>query len=96
VADTADGRECEILDFRPKAFAPRCANMLAMNGSALNPPVSAPRRFLLLPEEAVSGRSGGPKIRRYKLVSIGQRARLSSRDLATARVVREFGRLGRA
>ena len=78
------------------ASADPCANMLAMNGSALNAPVSSPRRFLLLPEEAVGGRSGGPKIRRYKLVSIGQRAGLSRLDLATARVVREFGRLGRA
>lgn len=94
--DTGQGRGGEILDFRPMAFAPACANIPAMNGSAPNPPVASPRRFLLLPEEAVDGRGGGPKIRRYKLVSIGQRARAGRLELGTAHVVRELGRLGRA
>jgi hypothetical protein len=78
------------------------ANMLTMNRSAANSSVSSPRRFILLPEEQVDAPIGSarPRIRRYQLSSVGQgagrrRAGLSSVDLATARIARELGRLGR-
>jgi hypothetical protein len=78
----------------------RGANMLTMNRSAANSSVSSPRRFILLPEEQVDAPPQGPRIRRYQLSSVGQgagrrRAGLSSVDLATARIARELGRLGR-
>jgi hypothetical protein len=74
--------------------------MLSMNRSAANSSVSSPRRFILLPEEPVDAPHHGPRIRRYQLTSVGQgagrrRADLSSVDLATARIARELGRLGR-
>jgi hypothetical protein len=74
--------------------------MLTMNRSAANSSVSSPRRFILLPEEQVDAPQQGPRIRRYQLSSVGQgagrrRAGLSSVDLATARIARELGRLGR-
>ncbi len=89
-----------ILDFGPKATAARRANMHAMNRSAANSNVSSPRRFILLPEEPVNAPHHGPRIRRYQLTSVGQgagrrRTSLSNVDIATARVAREFGRLGR-
>jgi hypothetical protein len=74
--------------------------MIDMNRSAANSSVSLPRRFILLPEETAGGASHGPRIRRYKLTSVGhgsgrQGAGLSDVDLGTARIAREFGRLGR-
>jgi uncharacterized protein with von Willebrand factor type A (vWA) domain len=58
------------------------------------------RRFILLPEETVSGAPHGPRIRRYTLTSVGQgagrqRSRSKASDLATARSARGLGRLGR-
>jgi hypothetical protein len=68
-----------------------------MNRLAANPSVSPPRRFILLPEET-GGSNQGPRIRRYRLTSVGQgadRRRGLGADIATARTAREFGRLGR-
>jgi hypothetical protein len=55
---------------------------------------------MLLPEETAGGASHGPRIRRYKLTSVGQvaarqGASLSDIDLGTARIARGFDRLGR-
>jgi hypothetical protein len=72
--------------------------MLGMNRLAANQSVSPPRRFILLPEETVGGSNQGPRIRRYRLTSVGQgadRRRGLGADIATARTAREFGRLGR-
>jgi hypothetical protein len=74
--------------------------MLTMNRSAANTSVSSPRRFILLPEEPVGAPLNGPRIRRYQLSSVGQGAGrrlagISSVDISTARIAREFGRLGR-
>ena len=90
----------DILDFWPKATGRWRANMLSMNRSAANSSVSPPRRFILLPEESADGAPHGPRIRRYKLTSVGQgagrqRAGLSGTDISTARIARELGRLGR-
>ena len=74
--------------------------MLVMNRSAANTNVSSPRRFILLPEEPLDVAPHGPRIRRYKLSSVGQgagrrRADLDNIDLAMARLASELGRLGR-
>ena len=75
------------------------ANMLLMNRSASNSSVSPPRRFILLPEESVGVPLSGPRIRRYQLTSVGhggcRGAGFSNVDIATARIARELGRLGR-
>jgi hypothetical protein len=95
---TSGTRAADILDFRPKAKYPPCANILAMNRLAANSIVSPPRRFILLPEETVGGSSQGPRIRRYRLTSVGQgadRRRGLGADIAMARMAREFGRVGR-
>ena len=89
----------EILDDRPKAIARRRAPICcAMNRSAANPSVSSPRRFILLPEEPADGAPHGPRIRRYRLTSVGQgavhRSRPNGADLATARIAGEFGTAG--
>jgi hypothetical protein len=66
--------------------------MLTMNRSATKSSVSSPRRFILLPEEAVHAPHDGPRIRRYQLTSVGQggrrRAGFSNVDIATARIAR--------
>jgi hypothetical protein len=74
--------------------------MAAMNRSAANSSVSSPRRFILLPEEAVDAPQHGPRVRRYQLTSVGQgaarrRAGIGNVDIATARIARDLGRLGR-
>jgi hypothetical protein len=74
--------------------------MLTMNRSAAHSIVSPPRRFILLPEESADASGHGPRIRRYRLTSVGQgadrrRAGPSGVDVATARIARELGRLGR-
>ncbi len=74
--------------------------MLAMNRSANPSSVSSPRRFILLPEEQTDAQHRGPRIRRYQLTSVGtgaghRRAGISNVDIATARMTRELGRLGR-
>lgn len=76
------------------------ANMLLMNRSAANSTISPPRRFILVPEELADGAPQGPRIRRYKLTSVGhgagrQRAGLSGMDVSTARIADGLGRLGR-
>jgi hypothetical protein len=73
--------------------------MVDVNRTAANPSVSSPRRFILLPEETAEQRHG-PRVRRYRLTSVGQgvglrRGEISSVDVATARIARELGRLGR-
>jgi hypothetical protein len=86
------------LDFRPKAKRIPFAKILAMNRLAANSSVTPPRRFILLPEETAGGSGQGPRIRRYRLTSVGQgvdRRRGLGADIATARMSREFGRLGR-
>jgi hypothetical protein len=88
------------LDVRPKASEDARANILAMDRSATHSSVSSPRRFILLPEEQVDAQYRGPRIRRYQLTSVGsgagrRRAGISNVDIATARIARELGRLGR-
>jgi hypothetical protein len=83
------------LDDGPKAEEAASGNMLAMNRPASNSNVSPLRRFLLLPEESVDGPGEGPRIRRYQLTSVGRRPGLSGIDISTARIGREFDRLGR-
>ncbi len=73
--------------------------MVLVNRSAANSSVSPPRRFILLPEESAGGEPHGPRIRRYKLTSVGsganpQRAGLNNADVSTAGMARELGRLG--
>ena len=70
--------------------------MHRMNRSGLNVSISSPRRFLLLPQESVDGPSQGPRIRRYKLTSVGRRPGVNGVDIATVRNARELGRLGHA
>jgi hypothetical protein len=70
--------------------------MLDMNRSGLHVSISSPRRFLLLPQESVDGPSQGPRIRRYKLTSVGRRPGVNGVDIATVRNARELGRLGHA
>jgi len=70
--------------------------MLAMNRPDLKASSSSPRRFLLLPQESVDGPSQGPRIRRYKLTSVGRRPGVNGVDIATVRNARELGRLGHA
>jgi hypothetical protein len=48
--------------------------MLAMNRSLTNSMPSTPRRFLLLPEEALDTPGRGPRIRRYRLASVARRS----------------------
>jgi hypothetical protein len=65
----------------------------------MNQPLStddspAPRRFILLPEESVEGDDQGPRIRRFQLSSVGRRSGLNGVDVASARIAREFARIG--
>jgi hypothetical protein len=69
--------------------------MAAMNPPMAHPIVSPPRRFMLLPEQGDDVSSRGPRIRRYKLASVGRRSGMSEVDVATARIVRELSRLER-
>jgi hypothetical protein len=46
--------------------------MLAMNRLAANPIGVSPRRFILLPEEAVATSGHGRRIRRYQLSGIAR------------------------
>jgi hypothetical protein len=68
--------------------------MVTMNRSDFNAGTSSPRRFLLLPQESVDGPSQGPRIRRYKLTSVGRRSGVNGVDIAKVRIARELGRLG--
>ncbi len=93
-AHNRDMRACDILDYRPKAQRRRCANILAMNPPVSNPTERSPRRFMLLLEPGEDVSSRAPRIRRYRLASVGRRSSVSEVDLATARIVRELGRMG--
>jgi hypothetical protein len=69
--------------------------MLAMNSPVANSIAQPSHRFVLLPEQdGASGR--GPRIRRYRLASVGRRSGMSEVDVAMARMARELGRLGRS
>jgi hypothetical protein len=74
----------------------RCMNTSAATSSAS----SLPRRFILLPEvEADAGRHG-PRIRRYRLTTVGLgagrlRSGRSGADIVKARTARDLGPLGR-
>ena len=74
--------------------------MPRMNRMAATSIVSSPRRFILLPEVAADGGREGPRVRRYRLTSVGlgtgrQRVGLPRADIATARTARDLGPLGR-
>jgi hypothetical protein len=73
--------------------------MAAMKRSAANSSVSAPRRFILLPEEIGGGSTQGRRIRRYRLTSVGlgagRREGPSGSDTVPARIGRELGGRGR-
>jgi len=90
----------DILDRRPKANRGLRANMLSMNRLAAHSTVSPPRRFILLPEETADVSTHRPRIRRYRLSSLGQgagphRARQLGGDGTAAGMARELGELGR-
>lgn len=51
------------------------------------------RRFLLLPEESAGVPGQRPRIRRYKLASIGRGPAMDGTAVAFARLSGEFGRL---
>ena len=92
----------EILDSRRMESRRRGTIMLPMNRTAghLNSSGS-PRRFILLPEvEADAGRHH-PRVRRYRLTSVGSgaghpRSGRRGRDFATARTARDPGPPGRS
>jgi len=69
--------------------------MLAMNTRMADSIAQPPRRFMLLPEQGDDVSSRGPRIRRYRLASVGRRSGVSDLDIATARLARELGRLAR-
>ena len=73
------------------------ATMVYVNRLAANSSPSAPRRFILLPEETALGEPKGPRTRRYKLASVGLGAgRLrtgSSSAEPGAFIAHGFGRL---
>ena len=69
------------------------AKIPAMQSPSLNTTSASPRRFILLPEESVDGHGQRPRIRRYRLTSVGRRPGLHGVDVATARIARESGRL---
>ena len=57
--------------------------------------LAPPRRFILLPEESVNGQGRRPRIRRYRLTSVGQGPCASRADIAMARIASELGCTGR-
>jgi hypothetical protein len=70
--------------------------MVAMNPPVANSIAQSPRRFVLLPEQGEDVSSRGPRMRRYRLASVGRRSGMSEVDVASARIARELGRLGRS
>ncbi len=70
--------------------------MLAMNPPVANSIAQPSRRFVLLPEQGDDVSSRGPRIRRYRLASVGRRSGTSAVDVAMDRMARELGRLGRS
>jgi hypothetical protein len=84
----------DILDGGPSADGAGLGNMLDMHRPVLNANVSAPRRFLLLPQESVDGPSRGPRIRRYQLTSVGRRPGVNGVDFARVRIAREVDQSG--
>jgi len=75
--------------------------MLLMDRSAGNSNSSRlPRRFILLPEVGADAGRHGPRVRRYRLTSVGlgtgsQRSGSSGAGFAMARTARDLGPLGR-
>lgn len=70
--------------------------MLAMNPPAANANTQSSRRFVLLPEPGDDVSSRGPRVRRYRLASVGRRSGTSAVDVALDRMARELGRLERS
>ena len=70
----------------------RCAKMLAMNPPLANSKAQPSRRFVLLPEQGDDVSSRGPRVRRYRLASVGRRTGMSAVDVAMAPMARELGR----
>lgn len=91
---TRNTRVAHILDFGPKAAGAKCANILHVNPPLANSIAHHPRRFVLLPEQGEDVSSRGPRIRRYRLASVGRRSG-TSEDAMMARMARELGHLGR-
>jgi hypothetical protein len=83
------------LDSGPKADEPERANILTMKQPDSKSSLSAPRRFLLLPERLGRRPAGGARIRRYQLASVGHRRAVDRADVATALMAHELSRLGR-
>ncbi len=69
--------------------------MLVMNPRVANSSAQSPRRFVLLPEQGDDVSSRAPRIRRYRLASVSRRSGMSEVDVASARIARELGRLGK-
>jgi hypothetical protein len=68
--------------------------MLAMNPPLANSTAQAPRRYVLLPEQGDDVSRRGPRVRRYRLASVGRCSGMSEVDVASARIARELGRTG--
>jgi hypothetical protein len=73
--------------------------MLDVDRLEANSSVSAPRRFVLLPEEPVDGSGQGRRIRRYRLTSVGigaarRRGSISGAESVPARIGRGLGGRG--
>ncbi|HST55343.1 MAG TPA: hypothetical protein VLJ42_05545 [Solirubrobacteraceae bacterium] len=56
---------------------------------------SPPRRYVLLPEESADVSSQGPRIRRYRLSSVGRRPGLDGINPPAMRVAGEASHLSR-
>jgi len=53
----------------------------------------AGREVRVLPEDSVKTLGARPRIRRYRLASVGRRSELGETDLAMASLARELGRM---
>ncbi len=83
-SSASDGPRCGISALRTRAASPHFgrqakaqrgasrANMLVMNRPIQTSMAHPPRRFLLLPEDAADVPGQGPRIRRYRLTSVGR------------------------
>jgi len=76
------------------------ATMSTVNRSAATTTVSPPRRFILLPEVVADAGIDGPRVRRYRLTSVGlgagrRRAGLSGVVSAEAGMPRVLGPMDR-
>ena len=61
----------DILDVGPKAMPARARQYAAHEPVSSNFNASSPRRFILLPEDRRTAGRQGPRIRRYRLTSVG-------------------------